>query len=297
MARKPRIIEAGAWEVQARPAHAEPLKVGERVFHKKFGYGRVTGVDDNKVDVECSRNPTPSGCWTASWSAPDARRLADAPFAPPDRAAGGAGDRRAAGSMPCRPSRQRFQTVCARSPISATSRPRPGGSRAVREAGVGEDELTGALALAATARGIEPPALLVGPIEAEGWLARTIEVFPEAPIGRRFLVRADPCAEPGHLWPDRAAAGCRAGLRQRRARLDPGLPDGLRGDGASEAAADAGPRHGVGDPGIAAAKLAAPAGAGDGYRALVGPRRGENAALNGVQRCWRRGWRMAGGAG
>ena len=51
MARKPRVIEAGAWEVQARPSHAEPLKVGERVFHKKFGYGRVTAVDDNKVDV------------------------------------------------------------------------------------------------------------------------------------------------------------------------------------------------------------------------------------------------------
>ncbi|MEI8146507.1 MAG: UvrD-helicase domain-containing protein, partial [Alphaproteobacteria bacterium] len=50
-ARKPRTIEAGAWEVQARPAHAEPLQVGDRVFHKKFGYGRVTGVDDNKVDV------------------------------------------------------------------------------------------------------------------------------------------------------------------------------------------------------------------------------------------------------
>ncbi len=54
--RKPRVIEAGAWEVQARPAHAEPLKPGERVFHKKFGYGRVTAVDDNRVEVDFEKS-------------------------------------------------------------------------------------------------------------------------------------------------------------------------------------------------------------------------------------------------
>jgi DNA helicase-2/ATP-dependent DNA helicase PcrA len=56
MARKPRTIEAGAWEVQARPAHAEPLQVGDRVFHKKFGYGTVTAVDDNRVDVNFEKS-------------------------------------------------------------------------------------------------------------------------------------------------------------------------------------------------------------------------------------------------
>ncbi len=56
MARKPRVIEAAAWEVQPRPSHAQPLKVGERVFHKKFGYGRVTAVDDNKVDVDFEKS-------------------------------------------------------------------------------------------------------------------------------------------------------------------------------------------------------------------------------------------------
>jgi DNA helicase-2/ATP-dependent DNA helicase PcrA len=56
MARKPRTIEAGAWEVQARPAHAQPLRVGERVFHKKFGYGRVTAVEDNRVDVDFEKS-------------------------------------------------------------------------------------------------------------------------------------------------------------------------------------------------------------------------------------------------
>ncbi|SDB65630.1 ATP-dependent helicase [Belnapia rosea] len=54
--RKPRVIEAGAWEVQARPSHAQPLKPGERVFHKKFGYGRVTAVDDNRVEVDFEKS-------------------------------------------------------------------------------------------------------------------------------------------------------------------------------------------------------------------------------------------------
>jgi ribosomal protein L11 methyltransferase len=58
----------------------------------------------------------------------------------------------------------------------------------VREAGWGNDQLAGALALAAAVGGIEPPALQLGPIEAEGWLARTVESFAEFPIGR-FLIR------------------------------------------------------------------------------------------------------------
>ncbi len=55
-ARKPRVIEAGAWEVQSRPSHAQPLKPGERVFHKKFGYGRVTAVDDNRIEVDFEKS-------------------------------------------------------------------------------------------------------------------------------------------------------------------------------------------------------------------------------------------------
>ena len=46
-----RLIEAGAWEVSARPARENALAVGDRVFHQKFGYGRVTLVDGEKVDV------------------------------------------------------------------------------------------------------------------------------------------------------------------------------------------------------------------------------------------------------
>ena len=52
LARKPRIIEAGAWELQSRPARAEAIGVGQRVFHQKFGYGQVTGVEDDKLDIE-----------------------------------------------------------------------------------------------------------------------------------------------------------------------------------------------------------------------------------------------------
>ena len=66
----------------------------------------------------------------------------------------------------------------------------------MREAGWGDDELTGALALAAAVGGIEPPALQIGPIEAEGWLARTVESFSEAAIGRRFLVRPTHVPDP-----------------------------------------------------------------------------------------------------
>lgn len=59
---------------------------------------------------------------------------------------------------------------------------------AVRDADADDADLAAALALAAAATGFEP-ALLRAPVEAEGWLARTAEAFPEQPIGRRFLVR------------------------------------------------------------------------------------------------------------
>ncbi|MCU0886571.1 MAG: UvrD-helicase domain-containing protein [Rubritepida sp.] len=50
--RRPRVIEAGAWEVSERPARAGALAVGQRVFHQKFGYGRVTAVEDDRLDVD-----------------------------------------------------------------------------------------------------------------------------------------------------------------------------------------------------------------------------------------------------
>jgi ribosomal protein L11 methyltransferase len=84
----------------------------------------------------------------------------------------------------------------------------------VRELGQGEEDLEGALALAALVAGMaSPPVLQRAPVEAEGWLARTIESFPEQPIGRRVLIR------PTHL-PDPPAYG-RVVLR-----LDAGLAFG-----------------------------------------------------------------------
>ncbi|MCX8133103.1 MAG: UvrD-helicase domain-containing protein [Roseococcus sp.] len=50
--RRPRVIEAGAWEVPERPARAGALAVGQRVFHQKFGYGRITAVEEDRLDIE-----------------------------------------------------------------------------------------------------------------------------------------------------------------------------------------------------------------------------------------------------
>lgn len=70
----------------------------------------------------------------------------------------------------------------------------------VREAGAREQDLDAALALAAAVAGIAPPVLQAAPVEADGWLARTVQAFPEMPIGRHFLIR------PTHV-PDPVAYG------------------------------------------------------------------------------------------
>jgi DNA helicase-2/ATP-dependent DNA helicase PcrA len=58
LARRPKVIEAGAWEVQARPVRTDAIGVGQRVFHQKFGYGHVTGVEDDKLDIEFDKAGT-----------------------------------------------------------------------------------------------------------------------------------------------------------------------------------------------------------------------------------------------
>jgi ribosomal protein L11 methyltransferase len=70
----------------------------------------------------------------------------------------------------------------------------------VRPQGSGDDELAGALALAAAVSGLEMPPLQSAEVEAEGWLARTIQSFGEQEIGGRFLIR------PTHI-PPRATYG------------------------------------------------------------------------------------------
>ena len=49
VARRTRTVEA--WEQPARPARAEAIPVGARVFHQKFGYGVVKAADEDKLDV------------------------------------------------------------------------------------------------------------------------------------------------------------------------------------------------------------------------------------------------------
>ncbi len=58
----------------------------------------------------------------------------------------------------------------------------------VRDVGAGDAALDGALALAALVTGVTAP-LLRTPTDADGWLARTYEAFPEQLVGRRFVVR------------------------------------------------------------------------------------------------------------
>ncbi len=49
VARRARTIEA--WEQPGRPARADAIPVGARVFHQKFGYGTVTSAEDDRLDV------------------------------------------------------------------------------------------------------------------------------------------------------------------------------------------------------------------------------------------------------
>jgi DNA helicase-2/ATP-dependent DNA helicase PcrA len=53
VARRARITEA--WEQPARPARSNVIPVGTRVFHQKFGYGTVTAVENDRLDVTFER--------------------------------------------------------------------------------------------------------------------------------------------------------------------------------------------------------------------------------------------------
>jgi DNA helicase-2/ATP-dependent DNA helicase PcrA len=34
-----------------RPGRNQPLEIGQRIFHEKFGYGRVLAVEGNKLEI------------------------------------------------------------------------------------------------------------------------------------------------------------------------------------------------------------------------------------------------------
>ncbi len=79
----------------------------------------------------------------------------------------------------------------------------------VHDAGADEARLQDALALAALVSGV-PAALHREATEAEGWLARTREAFPEQRVGRRFAVRGT--HEAGPAAPGRLTLTLDAGL-------------------------------------------------------------------------------------
>ena len=54
-ASKGKVVDA-AWEVISRPAKTGLFGVGERVFHQKFGYGTISGVDGNKLHVDFEKS-------------------------------------------------------------------------------------------------------------------------------------------------------------------------------------------------------------------------------------------------
>jgi DNA helicase II / ATP-dependent DNA helicase PcrA len=49
---RPPMIEAQAWSVQTSDPGASAYAKGDRVFHQKFGYGRVSFVEGNKLTVD-----------------------------------------------------------------------------------------------------------------------------------------------------------------------------------------------------------------------------------------------------
>jgi DNA helicase-2/ATP-dependent DNA helicase PcrA len=49
---RPPLIEAQAWSVQTSDPGASHYARGDRIFHQKFGYGRVSAVEGNKLTVE-----------------------------------------------------------------------------------------------------------------------------------------------------------------------------------------------------------------------------------------------------
>ncbi|MBU8543612.1 MULTISPECIES: ATP-dependent helicase [Roseomonadaceae] len=51
LARRPRLTEVNPWDQRERPARDTALTKGERVFHQKFGYGTITDIDEDRLDI------------------------------------------------------------------------------------------------------------------------------------------------------------------------------------------------------------------------------------------------------
>jgi DNA helicase-2/ATP-dependent DNA helicase PcrA len=207
-ARRPRVIEAGSWEVQERPKPAQAMARASASSTRSSATApcwprRTT------ASTSSSTRQAPSACSAASWSGRRRPERHGQAQGPPARNAVDRGPRRGGGA-PLRGG----------APAGLRDRrPLPGrgdghlADRRRARAGRGRCAAGGGAGTCRPVAGIEPPALQAAPVEAEGWLARTLHGFPEQPIGRRFLVR------PTHL-PDPSVPG-RIVLR-----LDAGLAFG-----------------------------------------------------------------------
>ncbi|MEQ8666764.1 MAG: UvrD-helicase domain-containing protein [Rhodospirillales bacterium] len=49
--RRDPLRDAGSWQTRERPQPTKSYTVGERVFHQKFGYGTISGIDGNKLEI------------------------------------------------------------------------------------------------------------------------------------------------------------------------------------------------------------------------------------------------------
>ena len=141
----------------------------------------------------------------------------------------------------------------------------------VHDAGADEARLQDALALAALVSGAAAP-LRREATEAEGWLARTREAFPQQLVGRRFAVRGT--HQIGGAAPGRLMLTLDAGLAFGSGEHGStrGCLRALEVEARRRAEAGARPRYRVRHPGDGGGDAATASGAGDGYRTVVGAR-------------------------
>ena len=46
------VIEGKAKRVAERPKPTSSFAIGERIFHQKFGYGMITDIEGNKLEID-----------------------------------------------------------------------------------------------------------------------------------------------------------------------------------------------------------------------------------------------------
>ncbi len=57
-AQRDKMLDATPWQTETRAGSGETFKLGERVFHQKFGYGKILRIDGNKLEVSFEKAGT-----------------------------------------------------------------------------------------------------------------------------------------------------------------------------------------------------------------------------------------------